>query len=101
MLGLNWRCTPTLHCCSRGCFRLKGEKEKLCPATYMAPSEFPTGASKRVPSLRTGKGSASGDTPAPGFPASQFTPKSFVRLVEVVLEKPDWLRVRFCTLIES
>src|ERR1051325_908755 len=101
MLGLNCRCTPTLHCCSRGCFRLNGEYEKPWPARYMAPSELPKGASKRVPSLRTGKGSVSGDTPAPGFPASQFTPKSLVRLVEVVRENPDWLRVRFCTLIES
>jgi len=27
ILGLSWRCTPILHCCSLGCFRLKGEKE--------------------------------------------------------------------------
>src|ERR1051326_1100625 len=99
MLGVNWRCTPILHCCSRGCLRLNAVKLKLWPATYMLPSELPKGASKRVPSLRTGKGSARGDTPAAGFPASQFTPKSFVRLVEVVLENPDWFRVTFCTLM--
>src|ERR1019366_8919274 len=63
----------------------------------MDPSELPKGASKRVPSLRTGKGSAIGDTPAPGFPASQVTPESLVRLVEVdnIAVQPHNLACRF------
>ena len=39
----------------------------------MDPSELPKGASKRLPSLRTGKGSASGEMPAAGFPTGEMS----------------------------
>ena len=67
---------------------------KVQPEPVLAsdPSALPTGESKRVPSLRMGNGSVSGDTPAAGFPEFQVCPKSFVDGSLVVRLKLDFVR---------
>ena len=67
----------------------------------MAPSASRVGTSKRVPSARTGNGSSIGEMPLRGLPASQVTPKSLERMVEVVRLKPVWSGPSFNTFSVS
>jgi len=68
---------------------LASRKVQLLPVLAINPSALPTGVSKRVPSLRTGNGFVSGDTPLRGSPESQVSPKSVEVGLLVVRLKPD------------